>query len=108
MTNGAIQSTTSVNTPSLIAGNGSSAVQILPVNTGRIGLSIQNVGSTPAYVLIGGQASASVYHIALKGGSAANDGLGASITFTAGAVPTGVITFFGASTAVITAIELAP
>lgn len=101
-------STQAANTPSLIAGNGSSAVTVLAANTARIGVSIQNVGTTAAYILFGSSASASVYHFALKGGTANNDGLGGSITFTSGTIYDGIITIFGASTAIVTALEIAP
>lgn len=97
-----------INTPSIIAGDGSTGVVILAENTARIGFSVQNVGTTTAYVRIGGSASATVYHYAIKGGTADNDGLGGSLTFTGPTVPSGVITMFGASTAKVTCLEIAP
>lgn len=103
-----VNNTQAANTPSIIAGNGSSAVEILAANTARVGFSIQNVGTTAAWVRFGSGASATVYHFALKGGSADNDGNGGSITFTSGTVFDGQITFFGASTAKVVALELAP
>lgn len=104
------QNTIAVNTPSIIAGNGSSAVTLLASNTARRGFSIQNVGTTTGYVLIGGSASSTVYHYAIKGGTGDNDGLGGSISFPIGTCPcpTGIITVFGASTAKLTCLEIAP
>lgn len=97
-----------INTPAIIAGNGSSAVSILAANTARIGFSVQNVGTTPAWVRIGGDASSTVYHYAIKGGTADNDGLGGSLTFTGPTVPAGAVTMYGASTAKVVALEVAP
>lgn len=113
MANSSVYNTEAANTPSLISGNGSSGVTVLAYNAARIGFSIQNVGTTTAYLLIDGfqknsLATATIYHYALKGGTANNDGLGGSISFLAGTVPTGLITMFGASTAIVTALEVAP
>lgn len=113
MANASVYNTSASNVPSLIAGNGSTGVTILASNPARIGFSIQNVGTTTAYILIdgfgkGNLATTSVYHYALKGGTANNDGLGGSVTFSTGAVPTGLITMYGASTAIVTALEIAP
>lgn len=96
------------NTPAIIAGDGATAITILAANTARLGFSVQNVGTTAASVRLGSGASATVYHFALKGGSADNDGLGGSITFTSGVVYNGIVTFFGASSAKVTALEIAP
>lgn len=101
-------STQNANTPSIIAGNGSSAVTLLAANNARIGFSIQNVGTTTAYILFGTSASSTVYHYAVKGGSADNDGLGASISFFGGTVYNGIITVYGASSAKLVCLEIAP
>jgi hypothetical protein len=101
-------STQNANTPSIIAGNGSSAVTLLAANQKRIGFSIQNVGTSAGFVLFGSGASATVYHYAVKGGTGDNDGLGASISFFDGAVYNGIITVFGASTAKFVCLEIAP
>jgi hypothetical protein len=103
-----IVSTQATNTPSIIAGNGSSAVTLLAANQARIGFSIQNVGTTTAYILFGASASSTVYHYAVKGGSSDNDGLGGSISFFTGAVYDGIITVYGASTAKCVCLEIAP
>ena len=104
------QNTISINTPSIIAGNGSSAVTLLASNTARRAFSIQNVGTTTAYIRIGDDASSTVYHYAVKGGTGDNDGLGGSISFPIGSspCPSGIITVFGASTAKLVCVELTP
>ena len=58
---------------------------------------IQNTGTNPLFVLFGSGASSSVFHANLKGGSVAEDGLGASISQTAGVIYTGIITVAGTS-----------
>lgn len=113
MANSSVYNTTAANTPAIVVGDGSTGVTVLASNPARIGFSIQNVGTTAAFIRIAGfngtgQASATVYHYALKGGTADNDGLGASITLNTGAIPTGLITMYGASTAKVTALEIAP
>lgn len=100
-------STKNINTPSIIAGDGSSAITVLAANNARIGFSIQNVGTTAAKICFG-TATTSVFHFVLKGGTADNDGTGGSITFDSGAVYNGLITIFGASTAKVVALEVAP
>lgn len=101
-------STQNTNTPSIIVGDGATAITILSANSARIGFAIQNVGTTAASVRFGAGASASVYHFALKGGTGDNDGLGGSIVFSGPTVYNGIITFFGASTAKVVALETAP
>lgn len=107
MANSSTYNTQAANTPALIPGTGSS-ITVLAANPARIGFSIQNVGTTAAYILFGTGASATVYHFALKGGTGNNDGLGGSITFTTGTIYDGVVTMFGASTAIVTILEIAP
>lgn len=102
-----VGSSQAVNTPSVKAGDGSTAIQILAPNTARRSFSIQNVGTTAAKVCFG-TATTDVFHFVLKGGSADNDGLGGSITFNSGYIYNGNITFFGASTAKVVAFEQAP
>ena len=100
-------STKNANTPAVIAGNGSSAVTVLAANEARIGFSIQNVGTTAAKICLG-TATTDVFHFVLKGGSGDNDGNGGSVTFSSGTVYNGIITVFGASTAKLVALEMAP
>lgn len=97
-----------VNTPSIIVGDGSSSIKLLDANTARIGFTVQNVGSTAALIRIGGEASGSVFNFSVKGGTADNDGLGGSLFFTSGVIPNGKITMFGASTAKVVCLEVAP
>ena len=102
-----VYSTQSVNTPSIIAGDGATAITILAANNARRSFAIQNVGTTAAKICFG-TASTTVYHFVLKGGSADGDGNGGSITFNTGAIYNGIVTMFGASTAKVTALEQAP
>lgn len=108
MANASVYNTKASNTPAIVAGDGATAITILAANPARIGFALQNVGTTAAKVMLGDAASTSVFHMVLKGGSADNDGLGASFSMTSGAVYTGPITFFGASTAKLVAVEIAP
>ena len=102
-----VYSTQNANTPSIIAGDGASAITILSANNARRGFSIQNVGTTAAKICFG-TASTSVFHFVLKGGSVDNDGTGGSITFNSGCIYNGIITMFGATTAKVVALEQAP
>lgn len=102
------KSTQNASVPAVVtAGDGSNAITILAANPARIGFSIQNVGTTAAKVAFG-TAATDKFHFVLKGGTGDNDGLGGSVTFTDGAIYDGIITFFGASTAKLIAVELAP
>ncbi len=102
-----VYSSQAANTPSVIAGDGSTAITVLAANNARRGFSIQNVGTTAAKICFG-TASTSVYHFVLKGGTGDADGLGGSITFNSGCIYNGIITLFGASTAKVVALEQAP
>lgn len=108
MANSSVYGTQASNTPQVIAGDGSSSIQVLPSNPARIGFGIQSVGTTTVYLQLGSGATATVFHMVLKGGTGNNDGLGASFSMTSGAVYTGPVTFFGASTARVVAFEIAP
>lgn len=100
---GGVSTTQNSNIPSILTTAGTALV----ANQARIGFSIQNVGMNPVYVLLGAGASASVYHFVLKGGTADNDGLGGSITFTSGIIFTGEVSFAG-TTPKIVCLEIAP
>lgn len=67
----------------------------IPNNDARAGWSIQNTGTNPLFIRLGGTASSTVYHYVLKGGSADNDGLGATVSQTTGTVFTGAISVAG-------------
>lgn len=82
--------TTAVNTPSI-----ASATTALAVNQNRTGFNIQNLGTNPLFVLLGTGASTTVFHAVLKGGTVADDGLGASLSQLSGSVYTGVVTIAG-------------
>ena len=84
--------TTAVNTPSI-----ASATTALAVNQNRLGFNIQNLGQNPLFVLLGTGASTTVFHAVLKGGTANDDGLGASFSQMAGSVYTGIVTIAGTS-----------
>lgn len=81
------------NTPSILTSGGTA----LAANAQRGGWMIQNTGTNPLFVLFGAGASSTVFHANLKGGSVAEDGLGASISQTDGSVYTGIITVAGTS-----------
>lgn len=83
---------TTANTPSII-----STTTALAANPTRKGWQIQNVGTNPLFILMGTGASTSVFHAVLKGGTGNSDGLGGSISQTAGVVYTGIITIAGTS-----------
>lgn len=103
-----VEQTQAVNsTPTLVAGTGASAT-VLIANPVRTGFSIQNVGTTAMLICFGSTTSATVLHYSLKGGTVNNDGLGGSISFTMGTIYTGIITCFGASTAILAVMELTP
>ncbi len=84
--------TSSSNVPTI-----ASAATAIASNQDRRGWSIQNVGTNPLFVNLGGTASSTVYHFVLKGGSGNDDGLGAMVSQTAGTIFTGIITIAGTS-----------
>jgi len=89
------------NTPSILTAAGVA----LAANPVRGGWQIQNQGTNPLFVLLGTGASTTVFHTILKGGSVADDGLGASMSQEGGCVYTGVITVAG-TTPRFTVMEL--
>lgn len=97
------QSTINSNTPSILT----SAGIAIASNNARIGWSIQNLGTNPLFVLLGNGASTTVFHYVLKGGTASDDGLGGSITFTNGTVYSGIVSVAG-TTPRFTVLEIAP
>lgn len=80
------------NTPAI-----SSSATALASNPARAGWGIQNVGTNALKVLLGTGASATVYHKVLKGGTGAEDGLGASWDQEGTTIFTGPITVAGTS-----------
>lgn len=67
----------------------------IPENTNRGGWAIQNVGTNPIFVRLGGTASSTVFHFVLKGGTGDSDGNGAMVAQTSGTVFTGAISVAG-------------
>lgn len=74
----------------------------IPENANRAGWSIQNTGTNPLFVRLGGTASSTVYHFVLKGGTGDNDGNGGLIAQTTGTVFTGAIGVAGTSPKYVT------
>lgn len=87
-----VSQTIRINVPSI-----QSSATALAANAERQGWTIQNVGTNPIFVSLGGTASATVFHYVLKGGTGNSDGLGALVGETAGTVYTGAITIAGSS-----------
>lgn len=85
--------TSGINTPSIVT----SAGVALSANTSRYSWSIQNTGTNPLFVNLGGTASSTVFHYVLKGGTGNEDGTGGSISESSGAVFTGPISVAGTS-----------
>ena len=88
----AINQSSKANTPAIVTSAGTAIAE----NLNRRYWSIQNVGTNPLFVNLGGTASSSVFHYVLKGGTGDSDGLGASISSDA-VVFTGNITVAGTS-----------
>lgn len=102
MVNGGIAQTTKSNTPTI-----ASSTTALSANEGRLGFSIQNLGTNALFVLFGTGASTSVFHVVLKAGTGNDDGTGGSVSMESGVVYTGVITIAGSSPR-YTVAEFAP
>jgi hypothetical protein len=89
---GVVAQVREVNTPSILTATGG-----LSANSRRGGWSVQNVGTNPLFIRLGGTASDTVFHYILKGGTGDSDGLGAMVSQTAGTVFTGQISVTGTS-----------
>ena len=76
-------------------------------NPARVGWSIQNLGQNVLYVNLGGTASSTVFHVALKAGTSNDDGTGGSVGQEQGVIFTGPITVSGTSPR-FTITEFAP
>lgn len=81
------------NTPAILTSAGTA----LASNSARGAWMIQNLGTNPLFVLLGSGASTSVFHFVLKGGTAPDDGLGASFNQNSGTLFTGIVTVAGTS-----------
>jgi len=98
-----VYQTTHSNTPSIVTSEGT----IIAANPLRRAWSIQNVGTNPIFVRLGGTASSTVFHYVIKGGSVDSDGAGGSVNQTEGVVFTGLISIAGTSPKAV-ALEIAP
>jgi hypothetical protein len=78
------------NTPSV-----STQATVMAANASRSGWHLQNQGTNPIFVLLGTGASTTIYHVVLKGGTAASDGNGAIYSQMAGVVYQGIVTTAG-------------
>ncbi len=81
------------NTPSIVTSAGTA----LAANANRGGWRIQNLGTNPLFVLLGSGASTSVFHLILRAGTGADDGIGGSFEQFDGAIYTGIVTVAGTS-----------
>ena len=99
---GTLTPTQNVNTPTI-----QSSTTALAANTARIGWGIVNLGTNPLYVLMGIDASTTVFHIPLKAASVADDGSGGSVFMEDGVIYNGIITVAGTSPR-YTVVEFAP
>ena len=88
----AANSTQGINIPSIVTSG-----EILATDENRYSWSVQNVGTNPLFIRLGGTASSTVFHYVLKGGTADSDGLGGSVSQEGSSVFTGSITIAGTS-----------
>jgi hypothetical protein len=95
--------TSNANTPSILTSAGTA----IGSNNNRVSWMIQNLGINPLFVLLGTGASTTVFHAVLKGGTGADDGLGATLSQSAGACYTGQISVAG-TTPRFVVLEMAP
>ncbi len=82
------------NTGSAVIG-AASASTALADNSARAAFSIQNVGTNPLFVALGAGCSSTKYHVVLKAGTGAADGIGGSFAMENGVVYTGIVTIAG-------------
>jgi hypothetical protein len=79
------------NTPAIVTAAGIA----LAANTERKGFIIQNVGTGPIFIRFGGTASATVFHVVLKGGTGDSDGNGGSYSQMGPTVYQGLVSVAG-------------
>lgn len=75
------------------------AATVLSANANRAGFLIQNQGTNPLLVLLGASASATSFHVSLKGGTALSDGNGGTFSMLSGTVYQGIVTSAGTAPA---------
>jgi hypothetical protein len=88
-----IRQTNSINVPAIVTSAGTA----IAANSNRLAWSIQNVGTNPLFVNLGGTASTSVFHFVLKGGTGNDDGTGGSVSQGGDTIYRGAITVAGTS-----------
>lgn len=88
--NGSTFSSQAINTPTQ-----ATATTALAANTARIGWQVQNQSVNVLYVLLGTGASTTVYHVALRACTVANDGTGGTFSMLTGTVYNGIVTTAG-------------
>lgn len=89
-------STQGANTPAILT----SAGEVIAAGD-KYSWSIQNVGTNPVFVRLGGTASTTVFHYVIKGGSGDSDGLGGSVGHEGSTVFTGSVTIAGTTPKVV-------
>jgi len=87
-----IGQTNNVNVPAI-----ASSAAALAANPNRQGWQIQNLGTNPLFVNLGGTASTTVFHYVLKASTGNDDGTGGIATQMNGTVFLGAITIAGTS-----------
>lgn len=92
-----VDQTTNINTPAILTD-----ATGIAANSDRRAWSIQNTGTNPLFVRLGGTASNTVFHYVLKGGTGDSDGTGGSVSQTSGFVYTGAISVAGTSPKYVT------
>lgn len=86
------------NTPAIVTEAGT----VLAANVARKGFMIQNVGTNAVFVRLGATASATVFHVVLKGGTGDNDGNGGSFSqMDGGLIFKGLISIAGTTPKVV-------
>lgn len=96
------QQTQNANTPAIATGT-----TALVSNQARVAWNIQNVGTNALYVCLASTCATAGYHVALKAGTANDDGNGGSVGQETGVIYTGPITVAGTSPRYVT-LEQAP
>lgn len=85
------------NTPAIVTTAGT----VLNANKKRAGFIIQNVGTNPIFLRFGADASATVFHLVLKGGTGDSDGNGGSYEHSGSFVYDGIVSIAGTTPKVV-------
>jgi len=97
------QQTASVNVPTI-----QTSTTALAANQYRVAWNIQNLDTGVLYVCLGPNASSTVFHVVLKGGTGSKDGTGGTIGQEAGVIYTGLVSVYSAGTPSYVVLEQAP